>query len=812
MTKEEQVAEFGRRDSEDDAASDRPRRRDSGPDKRRAGAPRGDKRGSGNGGSGQYDRRSTGGSRDNRSGGKGRWRDDDGRRSGSRGNSQAGGGKFDDRRGDRPGWKNRDDRSSGRPVGKNDRRDPSSKRDDRPSWHKDRRDDRGGFRADNRGGDRRFNDRGENRRFNGPRDGDRRFNSPRDHDRPFKGQRDGDRRFGGGRDDNRQFGRARDDDRRSGGARDRDRNFRGPRDEDRRFGGPRGEDRGGSRDKARTFGGPRDGDRRFGGGHDRNRSAAGSHGGDRNFGGSRDKGRDFGGSHGGDRSFGGPRDKGRAFGGSREDDRRSGGRRDDNRRFDGPREDDHRSSGGHGDRQFGGSRDKSRGFGRPGDDDRRFGGSRQDREFRGSRDDDRRAGGPRDNGRKFGEARDDNRRFGGPRDEERGHDRPQNDRRFDREDERGPRDGERRFDNVDRPGGDRRGNRPQGKANRLDRSSGPRRSRPAVPLDDATLAKELLEAPELPEDINFEDLDEEARRELRTLPRGLAETVGKHLVAAGGLIDTDPEAALEHARYAKTKASRVAIVREALGLVSYHAGHWSEALSELRAVRRMTRTDTHIAVIADAERAMGRPERALDLAKEVAGSRLPRDVEVELRIVAAGARRDMGQLDAAVVSLQGPDLDAAKRDPWSARLFYAYADNLAAAGRRDEAIEWFLNAAQADNEEETDAADRAAALSNDDLPPGTFEDDLDEQELLDGTQAADVGEKSEQVVEAEPLSEGRTADLREEEDAVGLTGAGEREPVSEAQADNPDDPDEKASAHDPRDAGDATTTRRPDDD
>lgn len=233
-----------------------------------------------------------------------------------------------------------------------------------------------------------------------------------------------------------------------------------------------------------------------------------------------------------------------------------------------------------------------------------------------------------------------------------------------------------------------------------------------APLDDRSLAKELLEAPELPEDIDFADLDEEARRELRTLPRALAETVGKHLVAAGELVDTDPEAALEHARYAKAKAARVPIVREALGLVSYHAGNWAEALSELRAVRRMTRTDSHIAVIADAERALGRPERALDLAKEAKGQQLPRDVEIELRIVAAGARRDLGQLDAAVVSLQGPDLNPAKREPWSARLFYAYADNLEAAGRRDEAVKWFLQAAEADENEETDAAERAAELSD----------------------------------------------------------------------------------------------------
>ena len=177
-------------------------------------------------------------------------------------------------------------------------------------------------------------------------------------------------------------------------------------------------------------------------------------------------------------------------------------------------------------------------------------------------------------------------------------------------------------------------------------------------------------------------------------------------------MDSDPEAALAHAKYAKTKASRVPLVREALGLVAYHAGNWAEALSELRAVRRMTHTDEHIAIIADAERAVGRPERALDLAKEANLGALTKAIQVELAIVAAGARRDLGQLDAAVVALQGPDLDIRKRDPWTARLFYAYADNLAAAGRREDAIQWFMNADAADEVDETDAAERADELSN----------------------------------------------------------------------------------------------------
>jgi tetratricopeptide (TPR) repeat protein len=225
-------------------------------------------------------------------------------------------------------------------------------------------------------------------------------------------------------------------------------------------------------------------------------------------------------------------------------------------------------------------------------------------------------------------------------------------------------------------------------------------------------------APELPEDADFSALDAEARRELRTLPKGLAELVGKHLVAAGMLIDEDPERALEHARFARSRAARVALVREAAGLAAYHAGEWAEALAELRAVRRMSGTDTHLAVMADCERALGRPERAIELAAEARGE-LPAETAVELRIVAAGARRDMGQLEAAVVALQGSDLDPRRRDPWSARLFYAYADNLAAVGRTEEAIRWFLNAAEADDDELTDAAERAIDLGAElgEVPP-----------------------------------------------------------------------------------------------
>lgn len=217
--------------------------------------------------------------------------------------------------------------------------------------------------------------------------------------------------------------------------------------------------------------------------------------------------------------------------------------------------------------------------------------------------------------------------------------------------------------------------------------------------------------PDLPEDIDPTALDREVRKELLTLPKGLADLVGGHLVAAGTVLDDDPELALAHARFARSKASRVGAVREANGVAAYHAGEWSEALAELRAARRLGSGPGHLALIADCERALGRPERALEIARSPEARELGTEEAVELRIVAAGARRDLGQFDAAVVALQGPDLESGEALPWRARLLYAYADNLAAAGREEEAVRWFLAAADADDEDVTDAAERAAELS-----------------------------------------------------------------------------------------------------
>jgi tetratricopeptide (TPR) repeat protein len=218
--------------------------------------------------------------------------------------------------------------------------------------------------------------------------------------------------------------------------------------------------------------------------------------------------------------------------------------------------------------------------------------------------------------------------------------------------------------------------------------------------------------PMLPEDVTGGELDELAREELRTLPKDLAVRVARHLVTAGRLVDEDTELAYRHAKAARRLASRVGVVREACGFAAYHAGEWSDALSELRAARRLAgREDAYLSVIADCERGLGRPERALDIARSPEAKKLEPAERIELHIVESGARRDLGQYDAAVVALQIPELKDRRLRPWSARLFYAYADALEAADRVDEATTWFGHAAEADTEQETDADVRLAELA-----------------------------------------------------------------------------------------------------
>ena len=219
--------------------------------------------------------------------------------------------------------------------------------------------------------------------------------------------------------------------------------------------------------------------------------------------------------------------------------------------------------------------------------------------------------------------------------------------------------------------------------------------------------------PPLPDDITVADLDPALRAEVASLSTERATTVGRHLAAAIALLDDDPAAGYEHALAARRRAGRLGGVRAVMGMAAYRTERYAEALAELRAARRISGTPDLLPLIADCERGLGRPERALALTTDPDARRLDHAGQIELRIVLAGARRDLGQAEAAVVLLHGPDLDPPHVEPWTARLWYAYADALLAAGRADDARAYFAAAANADEDGETDAAERLVQLDSD---------------------------------------------------------------------------------------------------
>ena len=226
------------------------------------------------------------------------------------------------------------------------------------------------------------------------------------------------------------------------------------------------------------------------------------------------------------------------------------------------------------------------------------------------------------------------------------------------------------------------------------------------------------QAPWVSEEITGDELDRQTINELRTLPEGLASAIARHLVAIEqALEEEDYAVARAHSDYVRKHAGRVAAVREACAIVHYASGEFAQALSDFRAVSRMRGGNTYLPIMADCERGLGRPQRAVDLLRglegpQVRGAQTP-DVStrVEGLIVLAGARADLGQAEAAALTLKVPDLTRLPAGTPRARLQYAYAEALLRIGRTTQAQEWMERAAGSDINGATDAEDRCQELA-----------------------------------------------------------------------------------------------------
>ncbi|NJC22011.1 tetratricopeptide (TPR) repeat protein [Arthrobacter pigmenti] len=271
-------------------------------------------------------------------------------------------------------------------------------------------------------------------------------------------------------------------------------------------------------------------------------------------------------------------------------------------------------------------------------------------------------------------------------------------------------------------------------------------------------------SPEIDEDVTGSELDKVTRAQIRNLEERSALWVGKHLVMAGRLIEDDPELAFQHALAASRRGGRLAVVREAVGLTAYAAGHYGEALREFRTYRRISGSNDHLPVMADCERGLGRPDRALDLARSEDATTLDAAGKVELAIVVSGARTDLGQLEAAVAALEIPQLTKNRAFSYSPRLFRAYADALEAAGRAEDAASWRRQAEIAENalgvgafadpdiidltgdDEEAELDHRAAAGTVQSIAAGTPDDGVTPP-VAEGSPATEEQVSGEQATE-----------------------------------------------------------------
>ena len=506
---------------------------------------------------------------------------------------------------------------------------------------------------------------------------------------------------------------------------------------------------------------------------------------------------------------------GHKSGGFHNDDRKGGYRKGNGGGYRRGDRDSHRDGEGEGqERRF---HNGPRKFNRDGErrDDRRGGyrGNRgdnpryqRDGERSGFRHDDRRDG-ERRNFRHDGDRRD-FRRDDGERRGGRNFHKDGDRRDFRRDDRRGERrDGERRnFRRDDRRDGDRRDfrrdnqrrdfhkdrdQRPEGEerreftreekmeyreAKRGEYLSKPRRNSDGTmsfPSQNPYTHRRPGE-PKMPKGIEWSMLSTDDRERLRGLSKEHAENIGLHILAAYTLEERDPELALEHAKWVAHQASRIDFARETLAFVAYRQGDYKLALREFRTAFRMNGFLDYLPFIADCERGMGEPKKAIETAMSDDAKYLRGESKAEMFLVYAGALGDLELWDKAIEIVHTLGRSKGLAGEYRMRAVQAEQYFLEQAGRSDEAVALDqlldkLELQYADAEEDETSDDLVIEYDmqelNDELMDklGISEDDAQyapEDEDEDDSEAVDEnGETNDEtLLDAEAAKEGAESD------------------------------------------------------
>lgn len=143
-------------------------------------------------------------------------------------------------------------------------------------------------------------------------------------------------------------------------------------------------------------------------------------------------------------------------------------------------------------------------------------------------------------------------------------------------------------------------------------------------------------------------LSKDEKERLRGLSKEHAENIGLHILAAYTLEEDDPAAALEHAKWVARQASRIDFSRETLAFIAYRQGDYKLALREFRTAHRMNGFPDYLPFIADCERGLGDPKKAIAMATSDEGKALEGEAKAEMFLVYAGALGDLELWDKAI--------------------------------------------------------------------------------------------------------------------------------------------------------------------
>jgi tetratricopeptide (TPR) repeat protein len=147
----------------------------------------------------------------------------------------------------------------------------------------------------------------------------------------------------------------------------------------------------------------------------------------------------------------------------------------------------------------------------------------------------------------------------------------------------------------------------------------------------------------------------------------------------------------------RDRLSRSGLARHTACIAAYRTQRFKEAIKEEAAYRRIDGRFDLVPIAADSERGLNRPQRALAMVTEFEREKLDSEVRTELLIVGGGARRDLGDDDAARILFQ--KAVRAARSPMSmARARFALGEFLAASGDVNQARKWLQSAADVDED------------------------------------------------------------------------------------------------------------------